>query len=133
MHKGGFITGALLLITQILNYPVYVELLNLGVFDNASNYIDIFENVMNTSASVSNTAIIISFLSIAITLAVRIISGVYGDYFYKKHTVSTIKKIRKESQNQELDYRRKGGVNIFLFLLSYLTLNYLSNLIFLLF
>lgn len=127
MYKQGFLTGTLLLVSQLLYYPLLVELTNLGVYDGVSSYFDLLQNVSAVTPDISSAVIIITFLSVAITVFTRILSGIYGDYIYKKHTVSVIKKIRLTSTNSELDCRKKGGVNFFLFLLSYLLLNYLPQ------
>jgi len=57
------------------------------------------------------------------------VCALFGDYWYKNYTVKSIKKIRNESHDSEFDYRKKGGVNIFAFLIAYMALTYLPQFI----
>ena len=129
MYKGGIITGTLTLVARLLSIPIQQKLLNLGVFDNAISYTQVFKNTADVIPEIGTEFIILSVISSIITILVSIITAVSGDYLYKKHTVSSIKKIRNESQDIDADYRKKGGVNVFLFLLSYLALSYLPTIL----
>jgi hypothetical protein len=53
----------------------------------------------------------------------------FGDYMYRDYTLSTIKKIKAESDDIAFEYRKRGGVNIFWFLLSTLVLQYLPSIL----
>ena len=62
-------------------------------------------------------------------LAIRIVSALFGDYLYKGYAISAIKKIRAESEDMDYDYRKMGGVNIFLFLIGVMAVQYLPDII----
>lgn len=49
-----------------------------------------------------------------INLAIMLISAMFGDYIYKKHVISTIVKIKADSEDIDNDFRKKGGVNLLL-------------------
>ena len=49
-----------------------------------------------------------------VNLVIMLISAMFGDYIYKNHTISTITKIKAESEDIEENIRKKGGVNLFL-------------------
>lgn len=49
-----------------------------------------------------------------VNLVIMLISAMFGDYIYKNHTISTIAKIKAESEDIEENIRKKGGVNLFL-------------------
>ena len=49
-----------------------------------------------------------------INLIIMLVSAMFGDYIYRNHTISTISKIKAESEDVEEDLRKKGGVNLFL-------------------
>ena len=66
------------------------------------------------------TAVIAALLvGFVLNIAVRFLSALFGDYLYKQYAIASIKTIRAESEDMDYDYRKKGGVNIFLFLLGY--------------
>ncbi|MBE6787910.1 MAG: DUF2628 domain-containing protein [Ruminococcaceae bacterium] len=129
MYKGGFLSGVLLLIASLISIPVQQTLINLGVFTNVTSYVDIFKNMYEVTPEISNTILLLSFISTTLILIVKIVCGIFGDYWYKNHTVASIKKIRNESHDAEVDYHKLGGVNIFLFLISYLVLENLPALL----
>ena len=67
------------------------------------------------------------FLALAGTffdLGIRLVSALFGDYIYKKHTINSIKKINEESTDRLVDYRKKGGTNLLLFLLGTFIVQY---------
>ncbi len=129
MYKGGFISGALLLVADLISLPVQQALINLGVFSNVSSYVELFQNIYDVTPEISPVVMLFALASTALMLAVKIVCGIFGDYWYKKYTVSSIRKIRAESHDAELDHRKKGGVNVFLFLISYFVLSYLPSLL----
>lgn len=126
LYKIGIITSVLLIIATLLIYPFYSKLFVGGVYDSGISSSDLVARFYEAFDLPSAIAAIIGF---AINITVRILTGIYGDYWYKNYTISSIKKIRLESTDFELDYRKKGGVSIFLFFLGYLLINYLPQII----
>ena len=129
MYKGGIITTVLLLIASILIIPLSQELISLGVYENATSYVEVFKNIYNATALLSTEIMLFSGLNFLINFSVKIVCALFGDYWYKNYTVKSIKKIRNESHDSEFDYRKKGGVNIFAFLIAYMALTYLPQFI----
>ena len=130
MYTGGIITGVLQVISYLLLLPYSIAEYN---FTSSNGITDIFtETLKNPQISldflneIGPTAMLLSFAGIGIGVALRVFCGIFGDLWYKKHTVAAIKKIRAESHDSEMDHRKKGGVNVFLFLISYLALDYLK-------
>lgn len=129
MNTGGLITGVLLVIADILSLPLQLALVNLGVFNNSASYTELFKNIYDAVPSIDQSIMLLSFASVAISLTLKIICGIFGDYWYKKHAMSAIRKIRAESHDSETDHRKKGGVNVFAFLICYMILSYLPQIL----
>ncbi len=129
MYVGGVITGLLQLIATIISIPVQKEMVSLGVYNNVTSIIEVWKNTYSVIPDINKIFIIFAAISSVIFLSVGILSGIFGDYWYKKYAMSQIKKIRKESSDIEMDNRKKGGVNVFGFLLAYLVLSYLPEII----
>ena len=56
-------------------------------------------------------AIVLALLGILLFVGYRIFAGLYNDVMYKKHAVSTIKKIRSDlDSDEEYAFYRKGGI-----------------------
>ena len=128
MYKSGIFAGLFGIIGTLLSYPFTLALNNLGVYE-AANRTEMIQLMYDSIPEISIFVIISAILALIIDLTVRVIFGVFGDYIYKKYTISSIKKIRNESQDMDYDYRKKGGVNIYLFLLGMLITQYLPQFI----
>jgi len=128
MFKSGFITGILTIVATLMSFPFSIALNNLGV-DSTATQPNLIPTILNSLPDIGLPVLLISVLAVIINLAIRIISGIYGDYWYKKHVLATVKEINKESKDIEESYRKKGGVNIFFFFITYMALQYIPLII----
>lgn len=125
MFKGGIIVALLTIIFSLFSLPFKQSLYNYGI-DSMSSYNEIFK----IYSQIDFKIILFSVIGTFFDFGLRIIIALLGDYFYKSHTVESIKKIKSQSSDIEQDYRKKGGVNIFYFLLASLVMQYASNIIY---
>ena len=124
MFKNGIITAVLSITTKLMTIPLNITLDRLGILTNTS-YAELISGLTKALPEISTAVILLSALGGILDLLIRIFSAVFGDYIYKNHTVSQIIKIKKESKDIEYSFRKKGGVNILFFFLSYLALQYI--------
>ena len=124
MYKGGIITLLLSIISNFLAYPLMFRLGNLGIDVSYYNY-ETANQIVESLPEIGNLLIALAFLGSFIDLGVRIFVGVFGDYFYKKHAIKTIKKIKSESSDIQSDYRKFGGVNFIIFFFGMLAMQYI--------
>ncbi len=129
MYKFGIITGVLLIISTLLTFPLQSALYNLG-FSSLETVSEIFEFAADNVYKINYAILIAAFLGEIFNFTIRIVVGILGDWWYKKHTISKIKDIKQNSDDIAEDFRKQGGVNIFLFMLGVLVLQYLPSLIF---
>ena len=128
MYKNGIIAGLLTVISILFYLPFMNAINNLGTTPGetqAQIMQSIYEHLPKMGAAVI-AALLAGFV---LNIAVRILSALFGDYLYKQYAISSIKTIRAESEDMDYDYRKKGGVNIFLFLLGTMAVQYLPALI----
>lgn len=128
MYKNGIIVGLLTVISSLFYLPFMNAINNLGTTPGetqAQIMQSIYEHLPKMGAAVI-AALLAGFV---LNIAVRILSALFGDYLYKQYAISSIKTIRAESEDMDYDYRKKGGVNIFLFLLGTMAVQYLPALI----
>ena len=128
MYKNGIVAGLLTVISNLFYLPFMNAINNLGTTPGetqAQIMQSIYEHLPKMGAAVI-AALLASFV---LNIAVRILSALFGDYLYKQYAISSIKTIRAESEDMDYDYRKKGGVNIFLFLLGTMAVQYLTALI----
>ena len=128
MYKNGVVAGLLTVISSLFYLPFMNAINNLGTTPGetqAQIMQSIYEHLPKMGAAVI-AALLAGFV---LNIAVRILSALFGDYLYKQYAISSIKTIRAESEDMDYDYRKKGGVNIFLFLLGTMAVQYLPALI----
>ena len=128
MYKNGVVAGLLTVISSLFYLPFMNAINNLGTTPGetqAQIMQSIYEHLPKMGAAVI-AALLAGFV---LNIAVRILSALFGDYLYKQYAISSIKTIRAESEDMDYDYRKKGGDNIFLFLLGTMAVQYLPALI----
>ncbi len=128
MYKNGIIAGLLSVISTLFSLPLNNALINLGFMD-AVSYYDMVQRLMEELPNIGTGVIFASFIGMWISLAISVICGLFGDYLYKLHTVSTIRKLKEESVDIEMDYRKKGGVSLVLFFVGIMAMQYIPSLI----
>ncbi len=128
MYKNGIISAFFEILAVILTIPFQNTLINLGVMGTATSA-QMLTMISENMAQISPLVVGVAFVGSMISLAVSLLSALLGDWLYKKHTVKTIKEIEQNSEDKPSDYRKKGGVNIFLFILGYMATRYIPALI----
>ena len=127
-YKSGIFMGVLLVAAALLTMPLE-KALSQFVLQNA-NYQEIATVLLENSDKIGLLPMILSLISGVITLGVRVFAGVYGDYIYRSTAIERIKEINESPEEKDDLYRKKGGVNILLFLAAYLVRSYLPAIIF---
>lgn len=128
MYKNGFIFSLLTIISTLLTFPLLNALYGLGI-PEMQNYMEMASWIASKLPEIGTTVIAIALLGSFFNLGLKIICAMYADYIYKKHTVSSVKTIKAESDDIENDYRKKGGVNFIWFFLSAMLIQYIPNII----
>lgn len=128
MFKEGIVACILVIISTLLSYPLNLAVSNFGY----TTYSDILANSEYIYANIGAEVVFLAIIGIIINLIIRVVFGLLGDSIYKQYVVDSIKKIKtneNKEKNTELIYRKKGGVNVFNFMLGYLAVNYVSVII----
>jgi len=128
MYKNGIIAGVLQIVASLLIIPFSRLLNNLGI-TNAETYADMAQNILDNLHNIDFTLLLASFIGTQIYYAVKILSGLFGDYLYKRHTVNTIREIKESSSDKDYDFLKKGGVSLLLFLVGFLAVEILPGII----
>ena len=128
MYKNGLIAGALEIVATLLTIPFRNTLYNLGISGSVYSA-QLVEKIAQNMDKISPSVVYVAFIGAIISLVASLVSALLGDWFYKKHTVNTIKEIESASEDKGFDYRKKGGVNIFMFFLGYMAISYIPAII----
>ena len=128
-NKNGIIIGILTIIATLFSFPFMLSLNNFGITDFTNNA-EYLQYIIEAISKMHISVVISFFISFFMNLIIRIYMGIKADYMYKIYTINSIKKIKTDSDNYTYDIHKKGGVNLILFMLSYMALNYIPNIIF---
>lgn len=128
MYKNGVIAGLLTVISSLFYLPFMNAVNNLGTTPGETQA-QLMQSLYEHLPEMGTAVIAALLAGFVLSIAVRILSALFGDYLYKQYAISSIKIIRAESEDMDYDYRKKGGVNIFLFLLGTMAVQYLPALI----
>lgn len=123
MYKYGIFSLMLSVIGNFLAYPLAIKYANLGIDITRFTY-ENYNQVAESIPQIGVLVIALAFLGSLIDIAVRVLSGLFGDYLYKNHTIKTVKNIKSESNDIVADYRKFGGVNFLLFFAGLMTVQY---------
>ncbi len=128
MYLLGSIVGALQIAFTMLAMP----------FDNAINMLDtseiandmeflhlIFENI----SSIGAVAYFAFLIGTSLVIALRVLIAIFGDRIYRNRVISKVNEIKRVSEDKELDFRKAGGVSVFVGALGYIATTYLPKII----
>ncbi len=112
----------------VLVSPLYYSLMYMNM-PIGSTAFHIFNKFLeNPLQYTSIESIVLAVIGILLFFAYRVYAGFCNDPMYKKHAISTIKKIRADiDSNDEYELHRKGGVRPLLSLLLFMFVFYFGN------
>ncbi len=128
MYKYGIIAAVIEIIGMLLTVPFQLVLNNLPI-DKATTYLDLMQKLAEHVNEIPPLVVSVAFIGSMLTMALKILSAIFGDWLYRNHIVKTVRKINAESQDRDADFRKKGGVNLLLFLVGAFAVRYIPAII----
>ncbi len=132
MYKTGILTCISEIICSLLSIPFTYMFSPTGI-DPTNALRQTAEVIEKNGERLFYIAFILALVSTLFSILIRILSALFGDSHYKNFVLTEIKKINKQSENKLEEYRKKGGVNFFLFIIGIMVVNYAPSIIFSLF
>ncbi len=128
MYNGGILTGLLEIAASCMLIPFNFAVINVGV-SQTGGYMQYMKDIVAAMPEIGKSVIILAFIGMVLSIAISLVFGIFGDYFYKKYVVASIKRIKAQSEDKATDFRKKGGVNLILFMLGFMCIQYLPAII----
>ncbi len=128
MFPLGAIATALMIAANLLTIPFYSAVYSASPIETA-NYADAMQYVYDILPSISRGVLIAAAIGLVINLALRFFLATFGDYLYKGYVIKTVKSIKKNSEDKDLDFRKKGGISFIWLMLGLTITNYLPSII----
>ena len=118
------------IITSICLVPFLDFLNTLMPTTGPVTYNQLFEIISGNIDKFSYSSLYLAFGGILLQLIVRIVYGMFGDWFYKCHCVNKIKTLDSKGVIvTDEEYTRKGNVNIFAPIIAYMVYYMVSMLL----
>ncbi len=129
-YKWGLFTALIMLAATFCLIPMQVVITNAMAAMPSNTYIlDALTQIVS-SGSVGAFEYGMMLFGNLLALATRILSGLFGDWAYRNHVVATVKKIEADDEVDNAEaYRKKGGVNPLLLLVSYFAFDMIAQLL----
>ena len=128
MYKEGIVASLIQVIGTLLTVPYQTTRINLGIY-SAKTYSQMLEMTVANWDKFSTGAILALLIGLMLTAAVHVLSGIFADWLYRNHVIKTVREINAESEDKPTDFRKKGGVNLFAFLIGALAVQYIPSII----
>jgi len=130
MYSVSWALSLLMIISNLLTLPCTLAITRLpGFADLGKGSAVLARFVLENLDKIDSLALILAAVGTLLNLGIMLFGGIFGDYLYKKHVLRAAKEI-KVSDDKETALRKKGGLNIFAFMLALAAVSYLPNLIF---
>lgn len=129
LYKAGIITGILSICFSLFLLPFSQALSH---YDAASfsSYSQILQTIISDPSIIKPSVILLAYAGVLLQSALHIVCAIFADKIYRDYTIETISKIKKESDDMDYDYRKKGGANFIMLLLGFFAVRYIPALIF---
>lgn len=130
MYKIGIFVLVLAVSLTLLTFPFMLDFQNYLNADDPYNYSVIAKIFRENIGNFEKSAMITFFAASLGNILLSFFCGIFGDYLYRNHALSSIKEIKKECLNYEDNMRKKGGVNLFAAMIALFVVEYLPSIIY---
>ncbi len=128
MYLLGSIVGALQIAFTMLSVP-FVNAINMLDTSEIVGYMEFSNLILENMSSIGIIAFLSAFVGSMLEIALRVLIAIFGDRIYRNRVISRVNEIKRVSEDKELDFRKAGGVSIFVGALGYIATTYLPEII----
>ncbi len=127
MYLYGILAGILMVALSLLSLPLNNIIYSLGI--DMNNTATAMSELMSALPQMDRGAVILSAAGGILTIVLRILCGLFGDFIYSRYAVGEIAEIKTNSEDMERDFAKKGGVSVFGAMAGFLGMELLTSLI----
>lgn len=127
MYALGAFIGAIEVAFQMLQLPL-MDAISYLDFSDAKTTMQVSELIMQNLPNIGMVALIAAFAGVLLNLILRIVSGTFGDLFYKKRVISQVAELKNSNENDVENLRRKGGISFTAALIGIMAVQYLPSI-----
>ena len=128
MYKESIITTVLMVASAIMSIPFSLAIAQLPNPGAAQNYLQLGQHYAQYIDKIGPLPLILAGASIIISFAIRIISGIYGDYIYKQRVLLSASLIKK-AEDKDAAKHKYCGTSFIGFFLAVLAFEFIPTVI----
>lgn len=130
MYKMGIFTLVLSISFSLLMFPFLYEFDEFLNSLGAQNTLEMVTGLIKNVNDFEITGMIACSIASALNVLMSVLCGIFGDYIYRNHAISTIKEIKADGLDVAENMQKKGGVNFFVGAIGFLIIQYLPTFIY---
>ncbi|MBO7520598.1 MAG: hypothetical protein J6T73_07460, partial [Clostridia bacterium] len=89
--------------------------------------------IVSDPSAIKPAVFLLAYAGMTLRGLLHILCAVFADKIYRDYAITTIGDIKKNSDDIDFDYRKRGGTNFFLLLLGFFAVQYIPSIVFSLF
>ena len=125
MYLAGVISGILSVCFSLFMIP-FITQNQISTFAEYSNYLQ----TVTADPAKGGTVFFLFLAGGILRLILNVVCAVFGDRIYRDHAIGAIRQIKSESDDIDMDYQKKGGTNLLLFIVGFLAVQYAPQMLF---
>lgn len=133
MYSYAFISGALEIAANLLLAPFNSSIGQLMADSSIKTYYDLAQALIGSNDKALWMNFLLGAIGLLLTVSVRVLSALFANKLYYKHTIKSLKEIKETATDEEQKLkliRKKGGVNLFAFIIAYMAVSFIPSVIF---
>ncbi len=127
MYLYGILSGILTVIFSLFSLPLNNAIYALGI--DMNNTATLMNELTQALPQIGMSTVILSAAGGILTLVLRFVCGLFGDFIYSRYAVGEIAEIKANSEDTERDFAKKGGVSVFGAMAGFLGMELLTSLV----
>ena len=130
MYSYAFLTGAVEIAANILSAPFNASVDALMADSSIKTYYDLAQVLLTSTDKALWINLLLGAIGLMLAVSVRILSALFANKAYYKHTIKEIKETAVDQEQKQHLMRKKGGVNLFAFVIAYMLVSFVPSVIF---
>lgn len=128
MYKIGALVLAVSVALTLFSFPLNQALMQYD-FSNAVGFTEMAQTVAEHLPQIGNAVLIAAFVGAALQFVLRILIALFGDLMYRNYSITSIKRIKTDSEDLEESFHRFGGINLLTMILGIAIDQYLPGIL----
>ncbi len=133
MYKESIISTVLMIMSLIFNVPFNLSVMQLPLSssgETVNTYIELAQYYTEHLAEIGVLPLVLATVGMALSLIIRIVCGIYGDWIYRNRVVFAAHEIRKaDDENKEAANRKFSGISFIGFMIAVCAMEFIPAII----